>query len=183
MTEQFLENDPDLASLHADPRMRRLKEAMRLASSPCDTLAHAREFDFWIGDWEVYAQGTRVGTNEIQRVSNGCALLENWTAITGNQNGKSINFYNPAIGQWQQTWVGSGGGITEYREGVLRDSTLTFLASATGPTGQPARLRLSFTRLSPNRVRQHSEGSSDGGATWTTLYDFTYIRRGSGERP
>jgi hypothetical protein len=146
-------------------------------------MARARDFDFWIGEWEVHAaRGGLAGSSVIEKVSGGCALLENWTS-QGPGNGKSLNFYNPAAGHWQQTWIGSAGGPVEFRDGVLQDSTMRFIARTTGPQGEPVLSRLSFTRLGPNRVRQHAESSGDGGATWTTSYDFHYLRKGSGERP
>lgn len=182
VTPQMLDGDPDMASLLSDARMAKFKQHLALAGSPCDTMPKAREFDFWIGEWDVHAPGGGLaGSSVIQKVSNGCALLENWTSL-GPGTGKSLNFYNARAGFWQQTWVGAAGGPVEYREGVLRDSTLSFLVRSGGPES-PVVARLSFTRLGPNRVRQHAEGSSDNGATWTTSYDFLYLRKGSGEKP
>jgi hypothetical protein len=152
-------------------------------SFPCDTMAKAREFDFWIGEWEVYAPGgNRAGTSSIQRISHGCALLENWTSGAGG-SGKSLNFWNPNAGYWQQTWIGAAGGPVEFRDGVLRDSTMSLLAHTRDPQGGPVLNRLSFTRLGANRVRQHAETSRDAGRTWATSYDLLYLRQGSGERP
>ena len=183
VTPQLLDGDPDMASLMPDPRMTRLKARLALASSPCDTMPKAREFDFWIGDWNVYAPGGQLaGTNSIQKVSNGCALLENWAANGGGGTGKSLNFYNATAGYWQQTWIGAAGGPVEFREGVLKDNTLSFVTRANAP-GNPVTSRLSFTNLGPNRVRQHAEATTDNGATWTTTYDFQYLRQGSNEKP
>jgi hypothetical protein len=39
--------------------------------------------------------------------------------------------------------------------------------------------KLTFFRLGPDRVRQLSEVSTDGGKTWTTNYDLIYTRRKS----
>jgi hypothetical protein len=150
---------------------------------PCDTMPKARELDFWIGEWEVFAPGGNpAGRSVIQKVSNGCALLENWASGVGG-TGKSLNFWNARAGYWQQTWIGAMGGPIEFRDGVLRDSTMSFLAHQAGPQGEPLLSRLSFTRLAEHRVRQHAEVSRDGGRTWTTTYDFLYLRKGSGERP
>lgn len=181
LTPQLLEGDPDMASLMSDPRMTRLKARLSLASSPCDTMPKAREFDFWIGEWDVFAPGqNRAGSSVIQKVSNGCALLENWTG--GGGTGKSLNFYNASAGYWQQTWIGSAGGPVEFREGKLEGNTLSFLARSSA-AGNPVVSRLSFTNLGPNRVRQHAEATTDNGATWTTSYDFQYLRKGSNEKP
>jgi len=39
-------------------------------------------------------------------------------------------------------------------------------------------VRLTFTPIDKDTVRQHSELSEDGGQTWKTEYDFYYHRRG-----
>jgi hypothetical protein len=183
LTTQLLDSDPDMASLMSHPRMVRLKAQLALAFSPCDTMPKAREFDFWIGDWNVYAPGGQLaGTNLVQKVSNGCALLENWTANGGAGAGKSLNFYNANAGYWQQTWIGAAGGPVEFREGKLEGNTLSFVVRSSA-AGNPVVSRLSFTNLGPNRVRQHAEATTDNGATWTTTYDFQYLRKGSDEKP
>lgn len=48
-----------------------------------------------------------------------------------------------------------------------------------GGAGQPARVttRLTLFREGPDRVRQLSESTQDGGTTWSANYDFTYTRR------
>ena len=38
-------------------------------------------------------------------------------------------------------------------------------------------MRLTFTPLNSNTVRQLGESSTDGGATWKTTYDFLYHRK------
>jgi tetratricopeptide (TPR) repeat protein len=174
--------DPDFASLLTDPRMVQRQEQVRLAFFPCDTMPAARQFDFWIGDWDVYTPAKQLaGTNSVQKILGGCVLLENWEGSLGG-SGKSMNWYNVQAGYWQQTWVASGASQQEYREGRLDGNTLRFLGERMTPQGK-LNVRLSFTPLAPNRVRQHAENSADGGATWTTVYDFLYLRQGSGEKP
>ena len=41
------------------------------------------------------------------------------------------------------------------------------------------RTRLTFFNLDPNTVRQLAEQSADDGKTWTTTYDFKYVRKKS----
>ena len=67
-----------------------------------------RQFDFWIGDWDVQVSGQPAGTNTIQLILDGCVLQENWTGSKGG-TGKSFNFYDSAKGKWQQTWVDNTG--------------------------------------------------------------------------
>lgn len=131
-------------------------------------------FDFWLGEWDVTTKGgTKVGTSVIQSVSNGCAILENWSGLRGG-TGKSLNSYNPQLKQWQQFWVGADGGVSEFRSSESDGTTLAFFNNEDAP--QKLR-RLTFTPLDEDTVRQHSESSEDGGKSWTTQYDFYYHRR------
>jgi hypothetical protein len=43
--------------------------------------------------------------------------------------------------------------------------------------GAPVLLRMTFTPIDANTVRQFGENSNDGGKTWTTAYDLTYRRK------
>ncbi|MEO8385623.1 MAG: hypothetical protein ABI583_10295, partial [Betaproteobacteria bacterium] len=50
---------------------------------PCTSPAY-RQFDFWIGDWDVTnPAGKLVGTNLIKPILGGCVLHENWFATGG----------------------------------------------------------------------------------------------------
>jgi tetratricopeptide (TPR) repeat protein len=168
-----LASDPDLASIRDDPRFKAL--AARIAA-PCAGVPEARQFDFWIGNWEVRnPKGDLSGHNRIDLILGDCVLLENWTGARGG-SGKSFNVYNQAKGKWQQTWIDNHGEVIEFTDGELHDNVLRFRAETRGPDGKPLLRRLSFFNLGPDRVRQFSEQSSDGGKSWTTEYDLTYTR-------
>lgn len=78
------------------------------SACPCCT-DHYKEFDFWLGEWEVYdTLGTKVGENVIQALQDGCVLQENWTSST--MTGTSYNYYNAADSTWNQLWLDNQGG-------------------------------------------------------------------------
>lgn len=69
-----------------------------------------RQFDFWLGSWDVYAPGgAQIGTNVVVSDLDGCAVEENWTGANGNR-GRSLNAYDATTGRWSQMWVADGGG-------------------------------------------------------------------------
>ncbi|HEY4101980.1 MAG TPA: hypothetical protein VGM20_13995 [Gemmatimonadales bacterium] len=144
--------------------------------APCKADSNARRFDFWVGEWNVTPANASVvvGHSQIQVISGGCALLENWTATNGS-DGKSINTYNPQLHHWEQFWVGSGGTVTEYRDSEWRGDTLVYLARSMGPPGGMLQ-RLSFAPVDRSTVRQLGEMSMDGGKSWTVGYDLLYHR-------
>ena len=81
---------------------------------PCTLDPLYRQFDFWIGDWDVYGiKGKKAGESHVELMLDSCVIYENWQSA-GKYAGKSFNTYNSAIKQWQQTWVDDKGGLTEY---------------------------------------------------------------------
>ncbi len=136
--------------------------------------AEHRQFDFWVGDWEVTdANGEVAGTNEITRVANGCGLSEYWRGAAG-RNGTSLNWYDPAGGEWHQVWVGLG--LYLHLKGGLEGNRMVLSgerATASGPVID----RISWTPQKSDQVRQLWEFSPDGGATWQVVFDGIYRRR------
>jgi hypothetical protein len=150
------------------------------APAPCASAPERRQFDFWLGEWDVNTTATdrtpSAGSSVIQSVSGGCALLENWTSAQGGQ-GKSLNAYNPLIHQWQQYWIGQNGVVTEFRTSNFDGRSLSFFTD-NGPGPNP-KGRLTFSPIDSMTVRQHAESSADGGKTWSTVYDLYYHRKHS----
>jgi hypothetical protein len=105
--------------------------ALILASLSAGTAAAAtplcadgpfREFDFWVGEWDVRdAEGKTAGVNRIASEENGCVLVERWNSAAGG-HGQSYNYYDPAAGKWKQLWVGLG--ILLHMEGGLIDGSM-----------------------------------------------------------
>ena len=74
-------------------------------ATPCADDPLHRQFDFWVGDWNVAAaNGAGGSTNQIRAGLDGCLVSESWTAGNGIR-GRSINAYDRDLAQWHQTWV------------------------------------------------------------------------------
>jgi hypothetical protein len=152
--------------------------AQQAPARPCSTDTIYRQFDFWIGDWEVFGAKGKAGDSKIERILDSCVILENWTSARQGYTGKSFNTYNAATRQWQQTWVDNSGGSTEYLRGQPGKDMIVFYADKNaGQNGKNFLRRLSFYKLSDQKVRQHGERSDDEGKTWTTEYDLEYRRK------
>src|SRR5436190_5534558 len=117
--------DEDLASLREDPRFKEIARDREKKRRPCLYSPAARQFDFWVGEWNVFnPQGQQAGTSVIQQVAEGCGILENWTDRFGT-TGKSINFYDPQAQKWNQYWIGANGVPNRY-SGTYRDGAMRF---------------------------------------------------------
>jgi len=151
--------------------------------TPCTSEPVYRQFDFWIGNWEVFAKnGKKAGDSKIELILDSCIILENWKSANARNGfyyaGKSFNTYNSTSKQWQQTWVDNIGGSTEFLEGHYENNQMTFLTKPF-PFNKDtlAVRRLTFYNLAPDKVRQHGEISKDNGVSWTTEYDLEYRRK------
>ncbi len=148
---------------------------------PCMHDPRFREFDFWVGEWDVRVRGApAVGEparNTITIENNGCVILERWKAPSGSE-GQSFNIFDRSYGVWRQTWVDNQGGQHDYRGGI-KDGNMVYEGDTPMPGGRPGRVptRLTFFRIGPDTVRQFSQVSADSGKTWTTAYDLIYVRR------
>jgi hypothetical protein len=53
-----------------------------------------RQFDFWIGHWDVLLpDGAKAGENRIEPIAGGCALQESWSG-RGGFSGTSLNSFD-----------------------------------------------------------------------------------------
>jgi len=170
--------DPDLEGLRTEPRFKEIVAALDKQRRPCMYSDQARQFDFWIGEWDVFnPQGQKAGTSVIHQISDGCGILENWTGTRGG-SGKSINFYDPASRKWYQYWMGANGIPSRYA-GIYQDGAMRYEGERVSVANK-SRTRLTFFNLDANTVRQLAEQSGDDGKTWTTTYDFKYVRTKTG---
>jgi hypothetical protein len=137
----------------------------------CATPEH-RQFDFWVGRWDVYPRGTNqlIAHSLIENLYGGCAIRENWMPLKGTGGG-SLNSYDPAKKQWRQTWVDSANAHVDF-SGGLQNGVMVI----TGHWGSgPASLtRMSYSREADGAVRQFGETSADEGKTWKPSFDFLY---------
>ncbi len=144
-------------------------------AKPCGASPEYRQFDFWIGEWDVTANGNRAGESSVQLILGKCVVFENWTGARG-MNGKSFNIYDPAKGKWRQTWVDDFGTLTEFT-GEFKDGVMRFVADTVDARGNKTLRKMTFFPLPEGRVRQLGERSTDGGKTWSADYDLIYAKK------
>ncbi len=86
-----LNGDPNLASLRTDVRFEKLLEQAKKNQRPCAYTAENRQFDFWLGEWNVVTTQGAVpsGNSKIELILESCVVLENWQSLNSPYSGKS----------------------------------------------------------------------------------------------
>jgi hypothetical protein len=139
---------------------------------PCSS-PEARQFDFWVGDWDVFENGKLAGTNRIERLY-GCVVHESWKSP--GLSGQSLNVFDTKRGVWHQTWIDSNAGLLVI-EGAWKDGALTMSDATLPGKKDPKRVNeITWTPNADGSVRQHWRASTDGGKTWQTVFDGKYVR-------
>jgi len=170
-----------LEALRTDSGFATLVEQAKRNQTPCEYSAENRQFDFWIGDWNVVPTGGGLpqGASHIAKELGGCTIWENWTSLGTGYTGKSYNVYNPNLKRWEQFWVDNAGGMIHFYGG-LKDGVMDYWTEDIPQLdGTKLRRHLQFYNQGPDKVRQFSQGSTDGGKTWHVEYDLTYLRKQS----
>ncbi len=141
---------------------------------PCAS-EHARDFDFWVGAWEVTANEKVAGHNTITKILDGCVLLEEYSAANGTYTGKSFNYYDDADGKWHQMWVDTVG-LRLHLSGGLADGRMVM--SGERKQGDDTIVdRITWHNNDDGTVRQVWDVSKDGGATWKPVFDGLYTKQ------
>jgi hypothetical protein len=151
---------------------------------PCRADAVGRALDFWVGDWTVTnVDGTKAGENRVERILDGCAIIENWHGVDVGDDGKSLFTYDARRHTWDQVWVTQdttrpGGLKHKTMTGILYANAVRFEGKIEEKPGATIIDRTTLTPWLDGRVRQTIEWSKDGGKTWKTMFDAYYNRKG-----
>lgn len=169
-----LDEAREFDALRSNETFQRVYRSVRRRIFPCEGIPAARNFDFWIGTWEVRtADGTLVGHNTISKTDGGCAVLERWSGA-GGSTGTSINYYQPSRDQWRQLWVGSNGTIIDI-SGVEQDGEMHLEGTIEYAAEERIEaFRGTWSVLPDGRVRQHFQEFNLVAQTWQDWFDGYY---------
>jgi len=75
-------------------------------SCPCCSAPY-QQFDFWLGEWEVFDTSYNwVGRNSLVKREYDCVIQESWSS---QGSGTSLNYFDRNDSLWHQLWVASTG--------------------------------------------------------------------------
>ena len=140
-----------------------------VAPQPACTAPEHRQFDFWVGKWDVYPTGKDhlVAHSLIESVYGGCGVRENWMPLKA-AGGGSLNIYLPEEKHWEQFWI-DGQGTRATFVGGWNGKAMVIQGKWAGPL-----VRISYSKNADGSVRQFGEQSTDKGKTWGPSFDLTY---------
>jgi hypothetical protein len=156
----------------------------------------AREFDFWLGEWDVenrqrnpqaslgdttlYATGS--ATDEVHPVLGGCAIVEHWFGELTHttQRGFSVRAWEPERERWVLwlVWPGPAGVAFGRLEGTFANGRGEFRSERTGPRG-PITTRFRFSDIEPDAFTW-SGAFAPAGGDWTRFWVMDFTRRREG---
>jgi ketosteroid isomerase-like protein len=145
-----------------------------------------RQFDFWIGDWDVFDvdnpsikvararvdnPSIRVARARVERILDGCVLQEDYQDTNGLK-GRSFSIYDTSNKTWRQSWV-TNRGQTLAIEGGLQAGEMVLAGVDRAVEGKQRRVRGTW-KLVDGGVRETAWTSVDGGETWNPYFDLLF---------
>ena len=143
--------------------------------SPCSSPAY-RQFDFWLGDWDLYEKGANSSTARVRvdRILDGCVLREHYEDKTGAV-GESFTTYDTGRKLWHQTWVTNRARLLTI-EGRPQDGSMVLTGAYYLEDGNEVRVRGIWTPVNDG-VRESAVISDDAGKIWKPWFDLLFKHR------
>ena len=130
-----------------------------------------RDFDFIVGNWEYRTSGGYVvGEQVITKQGEGCAIIEEWTEVSGI-TGRGMSFVDPKTGLWRQVWMSSRFHI-DY-SGGLDESGAMVLEGTMYPTNGDisSRVRGVWTKQTDGSIKKEFLRFDEKTNKWNTFFD------------
>lgn len=138
-------------------------ETRAAQTNPCLD-PHQKEFDFWVGKWDLTWPGEKPGeiahgTNNIRRTLDGCVIHEDFSG------GDSIHMRGTSV---------STGGYLDF-VGDFSNGQMILQREAVR-NGEKILQRMVWKNISANELDWSWESSADGGKTWQVNWPIHYKR-------
>ena len=141
--------------------------------------AGSRQFDFWIGEWEVSWSGkdgkVMRGSNSVTKTLGGCVVHESFKDPNSGFEGMSYSVFDTTQNIWRQTWVDNTGAYLDF-VGEFRHGAMTLQRTARRG-GKEFMQRMRWYNIQKDSLEWNWERSDDGGATWALLWKIHYSRK------
>lgn len=154
------------------------------ADQPCSSSA-ARQFDFWLGEWDLSwpaeqfggeAGTRRTARNVVINLYGPCVIEENFATSDGSFRGRSLSVFDTKDGLWYQTWVDSSGSYIAL-SGEFDGEKMVLTTRPDTHDGETRINRMVFRDIADNSLLWDWQVSTDHGQTWSDLWNIAYKRR------
>ena len=147
-----------------------------------------RQFDFWIGEWDVNLRVRQKDNTWLDKhksvariypILNGKAILELWSENETGINGYSLRYYNPKKGVWDLwlNWAGNNRSGTNGMECIFRHKRAECFSKRRINESTNLISRYTFSDAHSGSVRWDDAYSRDGGKTWSNNWIMEFTRR------
>lgn len=144
----------------------------------CSANQASRQLDFWLGNWTVSrADGQPTGTSNVSLSLDKCMIVERWEGKMDHK-GETIFAYSFDDQSWHGIFADNEGRFHVF-EGKVQDGKAEFEGPSRGPNGEAVLNRVRLIRESQDKLQQTWEKSTDGGMSWTTIFQGEYSRKQS----
>ncbi|WP_200946033.1 hypothetical protein [Caulobacter sp. Root487D2Y] len=158
-------------------------------------LTGLRDFDFMNGDWRARHRKLKAGSSddwiEFDGLFTQRSLMKGWAnsgdnlfnTPDGPYRGVSLRAYDPQTGLWAVWWVDGrdpGAGVGKPIKGRFENGVGQFYSDDTR-AGKPVRVRVTWSRPTPDTARWEQALSSDSGQSWAVNWTTDFTRAKPGE--
>ena len=138
----------------------------------------ARQFDFWLGEWDCAwddSDRRHVATNSVYLDLDGKVVVENFDGRPSlDYQGLSFSVYDRNTRCWKQTWVDSDGSYRDFVGGF--ENGVMELRRDGEVDGVPATFRMRWENIERDSFDWCWQRSDDDGETWFSLWEIEYSR-------
>lgn len=133
----------------------------------------ARQFDFWLGDWDLRWEPDGCGVNVITSILDDHVVLEQFDGRPSIPlAGMSVSVFDREIGRWRQVWVDCDGQYLDFVGGFEGERMVLERRRSDGRLQ-----RMVWSNIAAESLLWSWEHSDDDGARWTVDWAIDYRRR------
>ncbi len=152
-----------------------ISPAITQNKKPCSA-PEAKQFDFWLGEWNATWKDGGKGINKISKILGECVIYEQFDATPSTPLiGKSYSVYNTRTKKWHQTWVDNSGAYLDFTGQWENDKMV--LSRSVEVKGKIIMQRMVWYNISDEKFDWNWEGSKDGGKTWQVNWQIQYTKK------
>lgn len=171
--------EPDLDNIRSLPRFGDIvKLAEASICTTCNGQAEYRQFDFWVDEWDVrpFATPNAIPTCPQHDRTRKRKLYDCWELLHKRLlYGQEFQYLRYLGKKWRRFWNNNFGQVIQYEgEYDEKEKALKCRSVSRNSQGQKVLGKMTFYNLSPDKVRQLWESSTDDSKTWTGTFDGLY---------